>query len=91
MDAATKSPGMNGLKPMMETARASTMPRRGINSLMTNDTKELRRRFTFPRGERPAESNIVLKLIDELEALRAEIALQNKTNLELAKQLAALK
>ncbi len=59
--------------------------------MITNDIQELRKRFTFPRGEHPSESNIVLRLISEIESLRAELKLSKKTNLELAKELAALK
>ncbi len=55
------------------------------------DLVELRRLFTFAPGEHPAKSNIVLELISEVEQLREALATANKTNLEMAKELAALK
>ncbi len=56
-----------------------------------NDIAAIRKQFTFPPGERPASTNVVLELVTEIEQLRHSLETANKTNLELAKELAALK
>jgi hypothetical protein len=51
-----------------------------------NDLPALRMRFAPGQGERPG-GNPVLKLCDEVEELRTQLAKERRTNAELAKAL----